>query len=461
MTDLDPYAALGEKLIAAAERQTSNGRQATRMRAWLSNRLNAVAIAAVLVLTGGAIAVAASGILNGSPVPEVGGTPTANSGTGVAVAGGAQVLALRAADPEGGLPWGMQVVRTTRRETCIQIGRVSDGQVGQLGIDGAFHNDGRFHPLGAGVLPDAGGYASITCTLPGEVTLGYGRAQERNAEWGVERKAAAPYQLRTLSWGLLGPHAVSVTYRTADGQKTAPVTAPDGAFMVVEPVQGNPGHAEIPGFYGGAIVGDRVGQILGIGRMVNAPGAVTRIVYRFRALTCSAGLPVHGIRRCPVLRPPPRSDYQPTRNLHEPVQVKTVTQSHKQCDEAFLLYPCYRALVQFKAPYAVMSAGSEYSIEAESTCHNATPSGWSVIRNVKQGETVRSQSLGLFNCISTDEFQVRYLNRSMGAQTGRASHKSVILGTGVLGNPAEVPRLEAQARRRRQVVIRTRSRAGA
>jgi hypothetical protein len=455
MTDLDPYAALGKKLIVAAERQTSNGRAATSKRGWRSNRLNAVVIAAVLVLAGGAIAVAASGILNGSPVPKVAGTPVPSSGTGVAVAGGAQVLALRAVDPEGGLPWGMRVVHTTRGERCVQIGRVSDGQIGQLGIDGAFHDDGRFHPLGAEILPNyTRGYASITCVLPGEVVLGYGRAQERNAEWGVERKAAEPQELRTLSWGLLGPSAVSVTYRTTSGQKTVPVSAPDGAFMVVEPVQGNPGHAEIPGFYGGAIVGDRVGQILGIGRIASKPGNVTRIVYRFGALTCSVGLPLHGIKHCAVLRPPPRSAYQPTRSLHEPVQVKTVPQSHKRCDEEFLLYPCYRAQVQFKAPYAVTSAGSEYSIEAESTCHNATPSGWAVIRDIKQGETVSTQSLGLFNCISTDEFQVRYLNQAMGTLATRASHESVIVGTGVLGNPAEVPRLEAQAKRRLEVINR-------
>jgi len=449
----DPYTALGDRLIDAAHRQDGTGHNAHRLRTWLARRFNALAVTVVLALTGGAIAVAATGVLNGSPVPKVAGTPTPNSGTGVAVAGGARVLALRAADPEGGLPWGIQVVRTTRGETCAQIGRVSDGQVGQLGIDGAFHNDGRFHPLEADTLPNyTSGYASITCMLPSEVVLGYGNAQERNAEWGVERKAAAVGDLRTISWGLLGPHAVSVTYRTTSGQKTVPASAPYGAFMFVGRAQGNLRHAEIPGFYGGAIMGHQVGLVLGLGRMASAPGSVTRIVYRFGALLCSVGLPVHGMKRCPVLRPPSPSTYEPTRNLHEPVRVKAVPQAHKQCDRAFLLYPCYRAQVEFKAPYAVTSAGSEYSIQAGSTCHNATPSNWSVIRNIRQGETVRTKSLGLFNCISTDDFQVRYLN-SAARSLLRVSHKSVIVGTGVLGNPAEVPRLEARARRRLRVVV--------
>ena len=449
----DPYTILGERLISAARRQQRNPRSTRGIRPRLASRLNVTVAAAVLILAVAAIAVAATGLLSGSPVPAPQGTPKPNSGTGVAVAGGGQVLALRAADPEGGLPWGMQVVHTTRGETCVQIGRVSDSQVGQLGIDGAFHNDGRFHPIDAGVLPNyTNGYANITCLLPKEVMLGYAPAQERNAEWGVGQKAASAKQLRSVSWGLLGPHAVSLTYTTKTGSMTITPSGGDGAFMVVLPVTGDPGHASIGGFDGGAIIGNRVGLGLGIGRMASAPGNVTRIVYRFGALTCSVGLPAHGIKRCPA--PPPRSAYQPTRSLHEPVQVKTVTQSHKRCDEEFLLYPCYQAQVEFKAPYAVTSAGGEYSIEAASTCHNATPSSWPIIDNINQGEIVRSQSLGLFNCISTDEFQVRYLNRTVGASTAGASHESVIVGTGVLGNPAEVPKLETQARRRLKVVVR-------
>lgn len=37
------------------------------------------------------------------------------------------------------------------------------------------------------------------------------------------------------------------------------------------------------------------------------------------------------------------------------MHVIAVAQSHKSCSAAFLLDPCYRAEVKFKAPYAVTS----------------------------------------------------------------------------------------------------------
>src|ERR1700729_1735048 len=93
------------------------------------------------------IALAASGvILRGAPVrPE--GQLNPSVGEGVPAPGASQLLALRVPDPEGGLPWGMRIVRTTRGEVCVQIGRVENGQLGELGIDGVFHYDGRFHSI--------------------------------------------------------------------------------------------------------------------------------------------------------------------------------------------------------------------------------------------------------------------------------------------------------------------------
>jgi hypothetical protein len=110
-------------------------------------RLPILALGCLLVTT--TIALAATGvILTGEPVrPEELLNPSV--GEGVPAPGASQLLALRVPDPEGGLPWGMRIVRTTRGEVCLQIGRVQDGQLGELGIDGAFHGDGRFHPIPA------------------------------------------------------------------------------------------------------------------------------------------------------------------------------------------------------------------------------------------------------------------------------------------------------------------------
>ena len=63
-----------------------------------------------------------------------------------------QVLSLRAPDPGGGLPWGLRLVRTQDGLLCAQVGRVSDGVLGQVGVDGAFEDDRTFHALEASEL---------------------------------------------------------------------------------------------------------------------------------------------------------------------------------------------------------------------------------------------------------------------------------------------------------------------
>ena len=58
-------------------------------------------------------------------------------------------LPMRVADPEGGPPWAMRVIRTTRGLVCMQGGRLVNGQLGGLGSGYAFGADGRFHPFEA------------------------------------------------------------------------------------------------------------------------------------------------------------------------------------------------------------------------------------------------------------------------------------------------------------------------
>jgi hypothetical protein len=429
----DPYELLGETLTAAAERQEIDGRTRWSVRAWLSRRLNATVMTLALVLGGGAIAVAATGVLNGSPVGEPEGSPSPNSGTGVPAAGGSHLQALRVPDPEGGLPWGMRLVHTTRGEVCVQIGRIHDGQLGQLGIDGAFHDDGRFHPLSPDILPNfTNGYANISCILPGQTLIGVSPTQDRNAEWMVGPRRVKPMaqDLRSISYGLLGPHAVSIAYRTTTGTQTRPVSPGTGAYMIVQPV-GRP----VPPIRLGEVT---TGWVSGHEVSADLPAperfsVVRTITYRFGSEVCSVGNLVPAAKRCPAPPSTPESAYQPTRSLHEPVHVTAVRQSHKSCSAPFLLYPCYRAEVEFKAPYAITSAAGEYEVAVESTCHNARPSGWAIIHNIKQDETVRTLSLGYFNCTSTDEFEVRYLNRGVGGPSAAASHESVIVGAGTLG----------------------------
>jgi hypothetical protein len=180
---MDAMDRFGEALVEAGRRRRFHrwtpravsypgfGLTPRHMRPLARLRIGLVVLALAFATT--AIALAATGvILAGSPVHPV-IRPTATAGEGLPVEGGARLLPLRVPDPAGGPPWGMRVVHTTRGLICVQVGRVDDGQLGELGIDGAFHDDGRFHPLQANAVPDALGNVlglmSGRCSEPGKI----------------------------------------------------------------------------------------------------------------------------------------------------------------------------------------------------------------------------------------------------------------------------------------------------
>ena len=423
---------LRDDLISAAERREANHRPGTGVRSWLSGRANAVVIAVVLALSGGAIAVAATGVLSGSPVKQQ-GPLNPNAGMGVPAPRGSRLLALRAADPAGGLPWGIRLVHTTRGEVCVQIGRIDDGQLGQLGLDGAFRDDGRFHALAPDILPEHSDSGDVSCNDAGLVRIGTWPGGDRSAAPSPERTSFKPTaaDLRLISWGLLGPHAVSITYRTAAGVKTRSVTPGTGAYLIVSPVSHIPdsinGGGELLGWTSGHEVAAGFRNPGGVG------GAVIAATFRFGSFTCSVGEGAPVATSCPRPRPTPENRFAPTRSLNEPVQVTLSAQPHHSCSAAYLVDPCYRAEVSFKAPYAVTSAGSEYFIDARSSCKHARVSSWSFIHDIRKGEPVHTQSSSLFNCTS-DQFKVQYMNDSLPPKTTGA--ESVIVGTATLGAPA-------------------------
>jgi hypothetical protein len=424
-------AELREELAAAAQREDAPAPSPGGVRRWLSSRVHAVAVATALVLTGGAIAAAATGVLEGSPVPEPQGQPTPNAGSGVPTAGGSDLLALRVADPEGGLPWGMRLVHTTRGQLCTQIGRVKGEQLGLLGIDGSFHDDGHFHRIAPDTLPNyTDGYANIDCILPGEIMIASTPEQERSAALlNPLYSRPIPRNLRRVAYGVLGPHAVSITYRSGSELVTRPVVPGSGAYLIVEPVT-RPTLARRR--FGGTLIGWTAGRQVALGPFDRLGGLVRAVTFRFGALVCSAGSGAPVKRRCSEPPPTPMRSWKPTHRLNLPVHAILRTQSHAECSAAFLLDPCYRAEISFKAPYGVTNAGAEYSVEAESTCGNARPSGWAVDRDIKRGETVRTLSTGLFNCTSIDRFQVLYRNNSLQGPTPASPHESSIVGVAII-----------------------------
>jgi hypothetical protein len=340
------------------------------------------------VLATATIALAASGvILTGAPVrPE--GPLNARVGEGVPTPGTALLLPLRIPDPEGGLPWGMRIVHTTRGELCVQIGRIQNGQLGELGIDGVFHDDRRFHPLPTDVLPETSRIGesvknedateAVSCALAGQVVDGEHIGVDRSGGAANGQPQAKPRsELRDIYYGILGPHAVSVSYRTGRRDATTAVLAPLGAYLIVRRTSAR------------EQAGDS-GEALGSADDLEPSPPLAAITYRLAGKLCQRGpsLPP-GVARhlshpCPQPHLP-HGHYIPPRDLHQPMHTKLVFHHNRVT----------AVTLSFTAPFAVTSAGEDYKVFILSRC--APTNGKSGIvqslgRNVKRGETI-TQSL--------------------------------------------------------------------
>lgn len=330
------------------------------------------------------IALAATGvILTGTPVrPEELAGP--NAGIGVSAGGGASGIVATAPDPEGGLPWGMRIVHTTRGETCLQIGRVQNGQLGVLGIDGAFGNDGRFHPIPVNALPrdvyhgtafdqmiDS---STTSCALNGKAVSGEHGGVDRSADPDADVSHSPPALLRDLLYGLLGPRAVSVTYHFEHASHTVGVAPTTGAYLIVHGFS----PTELAG-YGGESLGTP-GDL--------APSApLSLITYRIGSRLCNRGpsLPPGTVSHLakPCSFPHfPQSAPEPA--LHLPLHVRLATRGQTVSGLS----------VSLLAPFAVTSASEHYTLMMLSQLCGAGTHGshggslQSIDRNVMRGEHI-------------------------------------------------------------------------
>jgi hypothetical protein len=320
----------------------------------------AAAVTALLVIS--AVALAVTGTFStGSPVrPPV--RPVASAGAGIA-ARGTRLLAMRVADPAGGLPWGMRLVRTTRGLVCVQVGRIDGSQLGVLGQDGAFGDDGRFHP----VAPDVVDYHRSTtevssCLSPGQTTSLEADIPQ-NGVFGTRHPQAIPKSARRwISYGLLGPRAVSVSYTTEGHEHTIPVTRGSGAYLVVLP------SPQKGGFETG-------GGAVSTTEFVTPQGAVSSIAYRVHGRLCSESRPASEAASAHPQCPRPLVAQQPgaPRRLHRRIAIRLTASG--------------TAIVTFMAPRAVTSALSGYTVEIPSPCHEGID-GIPVERDVRAGEAV-------------------------------------------------------------------------
>jgi len=333
-----------------------------RRRRWLF-----AGVPVALAVTGTA-ALAATGVIPiGSPVSAPGDEyRKRDKGTGVLVPGTDRVVDLSTPDPDGGPPWGLRIVSTTRELGCLQVGRLVDGRIGVLGRDGAFGDDGRFHPFSAGTVGnacsplDARGRLVSNSTRPLVPAIASldGECWPRAVVRGVpESSYCDDRSLRNLHFGTLGPEAESITV----GGRRVPLAGPEGAYLLVR--------RPLPS--------DRSSGV-GSGSPWPSNGPITAIHYRDGA-TCE--VTVRGpVRPCriPGYVAPARPDVAPQ---DIPVSVRLRQRRSGR----------WSAIVRFTAPVAITDASSSYEIRY--TPPPRKYRGWShamypTDRNIAQGETV-------------------------------------------------------------------------
>jgi hypothetical protein len=338
-----------ERELSAALRRNAHLPWYLRIR--VRNSRSLAAVLAALVIAGPAVA-AVSLLQSGSSVkPSL--PPTAKAFNGVAVKHGGELLPLRVSDPAAGPPWGMKLIRTTRGLLCVQVGRVAFATVGALGRDGAFNDDGRFHPYSVNyetgapcVAPDGRGNGFLNVAsyqVAASALLGPGSdgcrtsaapAGERRAQAYNRRPLCKRADLRDIYYGLLGPDAVSVTYRSASGRLLSkPTAGSDGAYLVVLSAQGQHAH---PGVSFGGGTGSTIDAAL-------FPGAIQAVRYRDGHVCRVAARLAGGKESCP-----PVGYVSPTGQLPTPTQVASkisvrVEPSKYYCDKpppSELVVPC-------------------------------------------------------------------------------------------------------------------------
>ncbi len=251
-------------------------------------------VAACLVATGSALAATGVFQTGTTAAPEV--APIATTDDGAPIGTSVRLLALRVPDPDGGPPWGLRTIKTTRGLMCVQLGRIVDGRIGVLGTDGAFHDDGRFHPLSIDFLEmgssncgteDANGDAFLNEEAFAVPAAGLirGEGETSGGCYAPERaiQKCPSSDRRNVYYGLLGPDATSIAYLGADGKEHTMATAGrDGAYLVVLPHIASPclrGSAECSG-HGGSreLVRSASGETGG--PTLNALGVVRLVSYR-------------------------------------------------------------------------------------------------------------------------------------------------------------------------------------
>ena len=169
-------------------------------------------------------------------------TSTPSSGLGV-IAGPGKLFDVRAADPAGGPPWAVRMVKTSRGLGCVQLGRLVDGKLGVLGRDGAFGTTAsstssvpRSSSRPTASRPTEPGNVFLAMSYIGLPASGDGAGCAARVRGLDARRSARPGRCATCSTACSARKPTAVTYRDASGRLVRqPVSRPEGAYLVVLP----------------------------------------------------------------------------------------------------------------------------------------------------------------------------------------------------------------------------------
>ncbi len=221
----------------------------------------------------------------------------------------ARVLSLRAPDPGGGLPWGLRWVSTRSGLTCAQVGRVRDGAIGGIGVDGAFHDDGRFHAFGPGEFTNVTVPGTVSddanCVAPKETFSGIIHGLDRNAVANPTGDTRPLSGRREIAYGVLGPHALSASYRVGGKAVDVPLIRGLGAYLVVRTAT----QVRFLGMIGAAPGSDYSDDLQPAG----PAGFITEITYRFGKTVCDDN-GNNTVVRCHLANRPLGNERTPSQN---------------------------------------------------------------------------------------------------------------------------------------------------
>jgi hypothetical protein len=187
------------------------------------------------------------------------------------------------------------------------------------------------------------------CASPGATYAGDSVGLQLSAATSPRQGAGVPADRREISFGLLGAHAVSVTYREGSQTRTQPVLPGLGAYLIVQRYTSGRPLGSVSETDGRDEPGDYSSP-------AGPNGALTATTYSYAGRSCvdrgNLRLASCGLSEVP----PPRPAALPI--VREPLH------AHLQIHDHVIT----SAQISFRAPYPVTNAEQSYSVSAP-TCH--------------------------------------------------------------------------------------------